>query len=134
MLLAALLAGSLLIAVLAVGTITPYVLRLSGLQNRIGFLCDEPHLALVYQPVFDLNTMRPIGCEVLARLEEDKRAWTPDHIIPAIQRAGLERPFDHAVIRKAIRELAAHLPAWNGKFNVALNYFPKSVSPAHLIP
>src|SRR5690606_19372165 len=63
------------IAVLAVGTITPYVLRLSGLQNRIGFLCDEAHLALVYQPVFDLNTMRPIGCEVLARLQEDKRWW-----------------------------------------------------------
>lgn len=134
MLLSALLAGSLLIAVLAVGTITPYVLRLSGLQNRIGFLCDEAHLALVYQPVFDLNTMRPIGCEVLARLQEDKRWWMPDHIIPAIQRVGLERQFDHAVTRKAIRELATHLPAWDGKFSVALNYFPKSVRPEHLIP
>ncbi|NYT25463.1 EAL domain-containing protein [Alcaligenaceae bacterium] len=134
MLLPVLLAGSLLIAVLAVGTIAPYVLKLSGLRNRIGFLCDEAHLALVYQTVFDLTTMRPVGCEVLARLKEDGRPWMPDRMIPAIQAAGLEQRFDHAVTKKAIRELAAHLPVWNGKFSIAVNYFPESVKPDELIP
>lgn len=134
MLLPVLLAGSLLIAVLAVGTIAPYVLKLSDLRNRIGFLCNERHLALVYQPVFDLTTMRPVGCEVLARLKEDGRPWMPDRMIPAIQAAGLEQRFDHAVTRKAIRELAAHLPVWNGKLSIAVNYFPESVNPDELIP
>ena len=134
MLLPALLTASLLIAVLAVGTITPYVLRLCGLHNRVDFLCDEAHLMLVYQPIFDLTTRRPIGCEVLARLKEGSQVWMPDKMIPAIQSAGLERRLDHAVTRKAIRELAVHLPAWDDKFSVAVNYFPKSVIPDELIP
>lgn len=134
LLLPALLAGSLLIAVLAVGTLTPYVMRLRNLRNRIGFLCDEAHLTLVYQPLFDLTTMRPVGCEVLARLKEGGKSWTPDKIIPAIQSASLEYQFDRAVTRKAIRELAKHLPAWSGKFGLALNYFPESVGPDKLVP
>lgn len=134
LLLPALLAGSLLIAGLAYGTITPYIIRLRGLHKRIGFLCDETHLLLVYQPVFDLATLRPIGCEVLARLKEDKRLWTPDKMIPAVQSAGLEHRFDHAVTRKAIHELGAHLPVLDGEFHIALNYFPRSLVPAILIP
>lgn len=129
-----LLAGSLLIAVLSVGTIAPYVARLCNLRNRIGFLCDEAHLALVYQPVFDLATLQPVGCEVLARLKEGQQAWMPDQIIPAILGAGLESRFDHAVTRKAIRELGARLPAWKAPFTIALNYFPGSMGPDELIP
>lgn len=133
-LLPVLLAGSLLIAGLVIGTVTPFVYRLGSLRRRIGFLCDEAHLALVYQPVYDLATLRPIGCEVLARLREGETTWAPDKMIPAIQGAGLERRFDHAVTRKAIGELAAHLPAWEGKFGIALNYFPASIDPDVLVP
>lgn len=134
LLLPALLAGSLLVAMLAAGTIRPYVKKLSHLRNRIGFLCNEAHLALVYQPIFDLTTQQPVGCEVLARLKEGNRSWTPDRMIPAIQQAALEYQFDHAVTRKAIRELATHLPAWDGVFDIALNYFPESVQPDKLVP
>lgn len=133
-LLPGLLAGSLLIAVLAVGTITPYVIKLTHLRNRIGFLCNESHLALVYQPIFDLNTLRPVGCEVLARLKEGNKSWHPDEIIPAIQQAGLEYQFDHAVTRKAIRDLSAHLPAIDSRFDIALNYFPESMRTDKLVP
>lgn len=133
-LLPVLLAGSLLIAGLVIGTVTPFVYRLGSLRNRIGLLCDEAHLALVYQPVFDLATLRPVGCEVLARLREGETTWAPDRMIPAIRGAGLQRRFDHAVARKAIRELAAHLPAWEGRFGIALNCFPESIEPDVLIP
>lgn len=134
-LLPALLVGSLLMAALLYGTITPFVVRLCSLRQRIGYLCHEEHLMLLYQPVFDLTTMRPIGCEVLARLKEGDTTWTPDKMIPAVLGAGLEQRFDHAVTRKAIRELAAHLPAWSGgRFSIALNYFPKSIRPDTLIP
>lgn len=134
MLLPALLAASLLITALAVGTIAPYVTKLRDLRNRIGFLCNEAHLSLVYQPVFDLKTLRPVGCEVLARMKEGKQLWMPDKMIPAILGAGLEYRLDHAVTRKAIRELAAYLPAGDGRFSIALNYFPESVRPDELIP
>lgn len=134
LLLPALLAASLLIAVLATGTLSPYINKLSHLRNRIGFLCDEGHLALMYQPIFDLTTMQPVGCEVLARLKEGKRVWMPDQMIPAIQQAGLEYQFDHAVTRKSIHELATHLPAQERIFDIALNYFPESVRPDHLVP
>lgn len=133
-LLPALLLGALLIALLTVAAVTPPIMRLRGLQNRIKFLCDEAHLTLVYQPVFDLHTLRPIGCEVLARLGENGHTWMPDTIIPAIQRAGLQERFDHAVTRKAIRELARHLPQVEGLFSVALNYFPESIVPDQLTP
>lgn len=133
-LLAMLLAGSVLVALLVMGSITPYIRRLRGLRNRIAFLCDEAHLALVYQPVFDLETRRPIGCEVLARLEEGDRLWPPHVMIPAILDAGLEQRFDHAVARKAIAELAARLPAQAGSFKVALNCFPRSIAAESLAP
>ena len=90
---------------------------------------------LLYQPVFDLRTMQPIGCEVLARLKEGNRTWTPDQMIPAIMSQRLERIFDHAVMRKAIRELAEHLPQIDqGKFSVALNCFPQNIEASRLIP
>lgn len=130
----ALLTGSLLIAVLAAGTVAPHVARLGDLRNRIAFLCDEAHLALVYQPVFDLATLRPVGCEVLARLEEGGNVWMPQVMIPAILDAGLEQRFDHAVARKAIGELASRLPPDAGRFGIALNCFPQSIAAETLVP
>lgn len=129
-----LLAASLLIAVLSVGILRPVILRLSRLHNRIGYLCDDQHLVLSYQPVFDLISGRPIGCEVLTSLKENGKLWRPDDIIPALMQSGLTGEFDRAVTRKAIRELAIHLPAQNAPFSVALNYFPETIQHTSLIP
>jgi len=128
------LIGSSLITVLAVGVLAPYVATWSSVQNRVQFLCDEEHLLLVYQPVFDLATMKPVGCEVLMRMREGANLWMPDQVIPAILSSGLARQFDYAVTRKAVRELAEHLPAQAAPFQMALNYFPESVDQAALIP
>ena len=133
-LLPVLLAVSVLIALLFACSLRPFIYKLSSLRNRIEFLCKEAHLLLVYQPVYDLATMRPVGCEVLARIKEGDTLWTPDRMIPAVQAAGLEHRLDHAVTCKAIRELAAHLPAWEGKFSIALNFFPRSIVPDVLVP
>src|SRR5690606_27329800 len=111
-----------------------HIQRLAALRNRISHLCNDAHLALVYQPIFDLQTLRPVGCEVLARMREGEQTWMPDLIIPALQEAGLEQSFDHVVTRKATREIAQHLPKQTEKFGIALNYFPKSVRPDALIP
>ncbi|MFW7343553.1 EAL domain-containing protein [Pollutimonas sp. H1-120] len=130
----AMLAGSLLIAVLTVGTLAPYVMGLRDVRNRIHFLCDDAHILLVYQPIFDLTTMKPVGCEVLMRMKEKGKVWMPDQVIPAILDSGLARRFDHIVTQKAIRELAGRLPAQRDTFRLALNYFPDSIDQATLIP
>ncbi len=128
------LLGSVLIAVLTVGVLAPYIATLSSVRNRVRFLCDDAHLLLAYQPVFDLATMKPVGCEVLMRLREGANLWMPDQVIPAILNSGLACQLDYTVTRKAIRELAAHLPAQVAPFQLALNYFPESVDQAALIP
>lgn len=134
MLFPGLLITSLIVGSLSAGAIKPHIQRLAALRNRISHLCNDAHLALVYQPIFDLQTLRPVGCEVLARMREGEQTWMPDLIIPALQEAGLEQSFDHVVTRKAIREIAQHLPKQTEKFGIALNYFPTSVRPDALIP
>lgn len=137
MLLPSMLIGSLLFALLTTGALAPYIVKLCGIQNRIRFLCNDAHILLIYQPIFDLRTMKPIGCEVLMRMQEGKNMWMPDQIIPAILNAGLARRFDHAITRKALRDLGRHLPVQNiqnGKFMLALNYFPESIDRATLVP
>jgi EAL domain-containing protein (putative c-di-GMP-specific phosphodiesterase class I) len=133
-LLPAMLAGSLLIAVLTVGTLAPYVVGLRDVRNRIHFLCDDAHVLLLYQPIFDLSTLHPVGCEVLMRMTEKGKIWMPDQVIPAILASGLTRRFDHVVSRKAIRELALRLPQQDSGFRLALNYFPESIEQTTLIP
>lgn len=136
-LLPSMLTGSLLFALLTVGAFAPYVVKLCGIQNRVRFLCNDKYILLIYQPIFDLRTMKPTGCEVLMRMREGKNVWMPDQIIPEILNAGLARRFDHAVTRQAIHELGRRLPvrnAQNGKFMLALNYFPESIDQATLIP
>src|SRR5690606_11038440 len=85
MLFPGLLITSLIVGSLSAGAIKPHIQRLAALRNRISHLCNDAHLALVYQPIFDLQTLRPVGCEVLARMREGEQTWMPDLIIPALQ-------------------------------------------------
>ncbi len=133
-LLIGMLLGSLLIAVLVAGTLAPRILQLCGVQNRVRFLCDENHIQLMYQPIFDLRSNQLVGCEVLMRIHEGKHIWMPDQLIPAIMDSGLTRRYDHAVARKAIGELASHLPVQPAGFKIALNFFPESIDRATLMP
>lgn len=132
--LAALLLGGIVIAGLAVGTLAPYIAQLSEVRNRIRFLCKEEHLVLVYQPIFDLASGKPVGCEVLMRIKEGTTTWMPDQLIPAILSAGLAQSLDYAVTRKAIRELSSSLPIQAEPFNIALNYFPTSIGQTTFAP
>lgn len=133
-LLISMLIGALLIAALAASALTPYVLRLRGIEHRVRFLCDEAHILLTYQPIFDLSSRRIAGCEVLMRLKEGEDIWMPDQVIPALLEDGLAHRLDHAVTRKAIGELCTHLPAQDSTFSIALNFFPESVDHATLMP
>lgn len=129
-----LLGASILVGTLVTGALAPQLRQLADLRHRIAYLCNDENIKLVYQPIFDLGTLRPVGCEVLARLKEGSKLWEPEHIIPAIQAAGLHAQFDKVVAAKAIRELGLALPPWDEMFIVALNCFPESIDPDTLIP
>lgn len=134
LLLGTLLAASILLAVLAMAALAPAVRQLRSVQSRLRFLCQETHIVLHYQPIFQLDSRRVIGCEALMQMKEEGQIWHPDQVIPGILSRGLARRFDHAVARKAIRELATNLPPQTEKFRLAVNFFPESIDPVTLIP
>ena len=65
LLLIPLLAGSVLFAFLAMAALAPAVRQLRSVQRRLRFLCQETHIVLSYQPIFQLSPRRVIGCETL---------------------------------------------------------------------
>jgi len=134
LLLIPLLAGSVLFAFLAMAALAPAVRQLRSVQRRLRFLCQETHIVLSYQPIFQLSPRRVIGCETLMQMQEENEVWCPDQVIPGILSRGLARRFDHAVARKAIRELTTHLPPQTEKFRLAVNFFPESIDRATLSP
>jgi EAL domain-containing protein (putative c-di-GMP-specific phosphodiesterase class I) len=75
-----------------------------------------------YQPVVRLADRRPVGLEVLARLEHPQRGTLgPDLFVPQIEDAGLAFPLTQAVVRRAFAEWGgdrlARLDLW-----LALNF------------
>ena len=93
---------------------------------RIRFLCQPANVVCHYQPIVDLASGQPIGCEVLARLDDAGRLVYPDHFIPALIADNRTWAFDAAVSTRALQELGAALPA-RGPFKVALNFFPQNL-------
>jgi PAS domain S-box-containing protein len=61
----------------------------------------------VFQPVVDLETMRPIGYEALTRFDSRQR---PDRLFAAAHRTGLGLELEFATLAASLRE-AARLPA-----------------------
>lgn len=102
------------------------LLHLGSLNARIHALLDPAHLRCVYQPIVDIHTGRPVGCEVLMRIQDGGETLMPDAIIPAIMRNGLTWQLDRSVMRQGLAELlTCTLPP--GGFKVAFNLFPQNI-------
>jgi sensor c-di-GMP phosphodiesterase-like protein len=97
-----------------------------SMAYRIRFLCHPDNVVCHYQPIMDLVSGKPIGCEVLARLRDGPQLLYPDHFIPALIADKRTWAFDAAVSTRALQELGAALPA-RGAFKVALNFFPQNL-------
>ncbi len=75
-----------------------------------------------YQPIVNMADSRPIGLEVLARLEHPVRGiLQPDLFVPQIEEAGLAWPLTEAVVRRAFEDWGQRrLEAFG--FTLALNF------------
>ena len=117
----ALLAGALLYAALL-----PVLRRWGELEHRIAGLLEARNILCLYQPIVEMRSGRPVGCEVLMRLRDGDDVLTPDRVLPAVARRGLWWTLDEAVVRQALGELCARLPA-GSDLKVSFNFFPGNI-------
>jgi len=117
---------ALLIGTLLYHAFKPIFIRWGELKYRINRLLTEENILCMYQPIIDLTTQHPVGCEVLMRLRDGNSIIFPDVAIPAIIDRGLTWKLDQLVVRKSLRELAEKIPELT-EFKVAFNFFPNNM-------
>lgn len=83
-------------------------------KKHLEFLHDldkgimEDQLLLHYQPIIDINTLRPIGVEALVRWEHPERGLVPpDEFILHAERTALIEPLTQWVVKEACRQYLA---------------------------
>lgn len=106
--------------------LVPVLQRWAQLDHRIAGLIRDENMLCMYQPIVDMQSGRPVGCEVLMRLRDGAEVLYPDRVLPAVERGDLCWELDAAVVRRAIRELCTFLPA-SAALKVSFNFFPKNV-------
>ncbi len=117
----------LLLGLLVQAAVTQRCQYFQSMAYRIRSLCQPANVVCHYQPIMDLASGQPIGCEVLARLVDAGQLVYPDHFIPALIADNRTWAFDAAVSTRALQELGAALPARDVPFKVALNFFPQNL-------
>jgi sensor c-di-GMP phosphodiesterase-like protein len=123
---ALLLLFSCALGVLVTFALRPRIIEATSLKRRLPSLLTTKNVRCVYQPIIELATGRPVGCEVLMRLQRDEELLYPDSFIGLAQELGITWKLDKVVIETALRELKTlDMPA--DRFSVAFNLFPASV-------
>ncbi len=93
-----------------------------GRRSRIKSVIDEDQLSIVYQPIWRVETQRPIGVECLARfLAVPSRS--PDKWFAEAAQAGLGTDLELAAIRMAL----AALPSFPADAYLAVNASPETI-------
>lgn len=116
---------------LTTAMLRPRIAARTSLRRLLPALLTPENMRCRYQPIVELATGRPIGCEVLVRLQHGETLLNPDQFIELAQELGLAWQMDSAVIETALGELRT-LPLDDGKFNIAFNLFPASVRHAEI--
>ena len=80
----------------------------------------------LFQPIFDMEKNRIIGCEVLSRFSDDYGDAMPDDYLPAIRDAGLTADFTRLMFRKILPDLDSRQDLPDG-FRVSINIFPADI-------
>ena len=126
-----LLGLSLACGVLTTGMLKPRIAARTSLPRLLPSLLKADNMRCRYQPIVELASGRPVGCEVLVRLQHGEDLLVPDQFIELTQASGFSWQLDSAVIEAALGELRT-LPRVNGRLNVAFNLFPDSLVHARI--
>lgn len=75
------------------------------LENRLRAGLENNQFQLVFQPVFDIASGRPVSLEALIRWHEPALGdVSPDEFVPLAEATGLILPIGHWVLRDALRQ------------------------------
>jgi sensor c-di-GMP phosphodiesterase-like protein len=95
-----------------------------ALKHRRGFSC-------LYQPIVDIHSGMPVGCEVLARFEDEFGTINPDVFVPLIETLDSTWDFTTIIMEIAIRDLEPLL-AVRPDFGVSINFYPRDLTAEHI--
>lgn len=76
------------------------------IQNRLASAIREHQIQAWFQPIVDARTRRVVGCEALARWQDQTYGWvSPATFVPMAENLGLIREMGQQVWRQAIENL-----------------------------
>ena len=85
----------------------------------------------VYQPIVRLSDGHIVGCEVLARYEDEFEKIYPDTFIPIIERQNLTWEFTTIIMRQAFDALKPAIAA-DPNFKISINFYPRDLERRYL--
>ncbi len=80
-----------------------------------------------FQPIVDINTLKPHAYEVLMRIEDDGEIIPAYKFIEVAEMLGLVYKLDHILMEKAIEKFAKHLKDQDENIKIFFNLSPKSL-------
>jgi len=103
-------------------------MRTLTLEAAIRGALDNREFAVVYQPIIDTRTQRPIAVEALMRWHSPVHGTVPpDHFIPLLEENGMIVPVSRWALRQALRQVrtlqCAGQPALRLAFNLSSRQF-----------
>ncbi len=97
------------------------VWRQHKIRTQLRRAIDHDEFDVVYQPIVELTTGRPVGAEALVRWNSDDGMRLPESFIDEAERAGYVVSIDRNVLAKVAAVLAAPQPAGPGFVSVNLS-------------
>lgn len=124
LLLIALSVFSVVVGALTYMATFPVIIRWFSFESQIRKLLHKDNVICLLQPIYELESGKLTGGELLMRLRDGENIVYPDRVIPTVLSQKLTEHFDRAVIARAATELEA-LDFPEG-FKLAVNFFPET--------
>ncbi|PPC79180.1 hypothetical protein C4K68_01805 [Pokkaliibacter plantistimulans] len=120
---------SFLLALLGKSLADQMLSKRYSLQGRVRRALEkEPqNFYCVFQPIVELSTSKTMGCEVLARFQDDIGGLSPIDFIPVVQQMRQTWKFTELIMARAVEEL--NRCDFQGRaFYASFNVFPEDLS------